>query len=218
LQSDKLQFEMQANKKSYSVNLNVPLMQQEMAVDQSEHTVEIENKGNKKIYARIILTGQPPVGEELAEQMNLGLSVNYKDANGNPVSPANLEQGQDIYAIVTVRNIGQKADYTNLALTQVFPSGWEIIHSRLDGFQQGSNDYAAPEYEDIRDDRVYSYFDLKAKQSKTFRYKLNAAYLGRFYLPAVQVEAMYDHEVRASVKGKWVTVIKPGEQTAGIMK
>ena len=38
---------------------------------------------------------------------------------------------------------------------------------------------------------------------------LNAAYLGRFYLPTVYCEAMYDNEINASQAGKWVEVVSP---------
>ena len=40
---------------------------------------------------------------------------------------------------------------------------------------------------------------------------LNAAYQGRFYLPAVSCEAMYDNSIFARVPGQWVEVVKPGE-------
>ncbi len=61
-------------------------------------------------------------------------------------------------------------------------------------------------YQDIRDDRVYTYFDLGANQSKTFRVQLNASYAGEFYLPAVVSYAMYDESISARVPGEWVEV------------
>ena len=73
----------------------------------------------------------------------------------------------------------------------MFPSGWEIRNLRLDNMES-SRVKSQPEYQDIRDDRVYTYFDLKAGETKTVEMLLNASYLGRFYLPPVGVEAMYD--------------------------
>ncbi|HWB62941.1 MAG TPA: hypothetical protein VG603_05465, partial [Chitinophagales bacterium] len=58
-------------------------------------------------------------------------------------------------------------------------------------------------------DRVYTYFDLKPNESKTFRIYLNASYLGDYYLPAVQAEAMYDASILAREAGKWITVSEP---------
>ena len=37
--------------------------------------------------------------------------------------------------------------------------------------------------------------------------RLNAAYLGRYYLPSVSVEAMYDATKNARSKGQWVQVV-----------
>ena len=53
-------------------------------------------------------------------------------------------------------------------------------------------------------------FELKAGENKTFKTLLNATYLGKYYLPAVSVEAMYNASQHARVKGQWVEVTKPG--------
>ena len=59
---------------------------------------------------------------------------------------------------------------------------------------------------DIRDDRVYYYFNINAGQSLTYYVQLNAAYPGKYYWPGVYCEAMYDHTISGGVAGKWVTV------------
>ncbi|MFN8396504.1 MAG: hypothetical protein U0176_17905 [Bacteroidia bacterium] len=46
---------------------------------------------------------------------------------------------------------------------------------------------------------------------KTFRILLNASYLGKFYLPTVYVEAMYDNSISARIPGEWVTVVEPSD-------
>ena len=61
-------------------------------------------------------------------------------------------------------------------------------------------------YRDIRDDRVLTYFNLGAGQSKTFRVRLQAAYRGKYYLPAVSCQAMYAPEEEARNSGTWVSV------------
>lgn len=90
-----------------------------------------------------------------------------------------------------------------MALTQIFPSGWEIINTRLDGTDV--NDSAVT-YKDIRDDRVMHYFDLKPKQKAEFTVLLNAAYEGAYYMPMTHVEAMYDNTIYGTKSGKWVQV------------
>ncbi|MBL4570535.1 MAG: hypothetical protein JKY21_05210, partial [Alcanivorax sp.] len=65
-------------------------------------------------------------------------------------------------------------------------------------------------YQDLRDDRVMHYFDLKpgSKNALTLSVDLNASFAGRFYLPAWTVEAMYDARRQARSKGQWVEVKK----------
>ena len=47
-------------------------------------------------------------------------------------------------------------------------------------------------YEIDLDDRVFTYFDLPLRGSLEVRLRLRASYCGRFTLPAVKCEAMYD--------------------------
>ncbi|HEY0978556.1 MAG TPA: hypothetical protein VGE21_13875, partial [Flavobacteriales bacterium] len=119
------------------------------------------------------------------------------------------EQGTDFQAVVTVQNPGLNGYYAQLALTQVFPSGWEIRNSRLEGTESAQrNSYFT--YQDIRDDRVHTYFDLSSGMQVTYRVLLNAAYTGRYYLPATQCSAMYDNTINARNTGQWVNVVRPG--------
>jgi uncharacterized protein YfaS (alpha-2-macroglobulin family) len=57
---------------------------------------------------------------------------------------------------------------------------------------------------------VLQYFSLRAGDSITFHTRLNAAYLGRYYLPGLASESMYDDSVHARLKGQWVQVV-PGK-------
>jgi uncharacterized protein YfaS (alpha-2-macroglobulin family) len=64
------------------------------------------------------------------------------------------------------------------------------------------------DYQDIRDDRVLTYFTLKKGQRLSVKTKLIATYQGKFYLPGVVCEAMYNGNIQARKKGKWVNVTK----------
>ena len=90
-------------------------------------------------------------------------------------------------------------------MTQIFPSGWEIFNERL--FSTNSN-ASNLNYQDVRDDRVMSYFNLRDGYSTSIRVRLQAAYCGRFYLPAAICEAMYKPEEQARTKGYWVEVVQ----------
>jgi uncharacterized protein YfaS (alpha-2-macroglobulin family) len=122
-----------------------------------------------------------------------------------------VAQGEDLVAVVSVSHTGVLPDVQQLALTQVFPSGWEIRNIRMEGTDLSATGWQ-PSYQDLRDDRVQSYFDLPRGKSVTLRVPLNAAFTGRFYLPGINVEAMYDHTIRSRTKGQWVEVVPPGSK------
>jgi uncharacterized protein YfaS (alpha-2-macroglobulin family) len=176
---------------------------------QKQLDLTISNKGKGVLFVRLITAGEPLTGEEKSYADNLKLEVVYKTINGSPINVQQLDQGTDFVAEVTVSNPGVKGDYYELALSQIFPSGWEIRNTRMDIGENQEN--SAFNYQDIRDDRVYTYFDLKRNASKTFKIILHAAYIGEYYLPPVRCEAMYDQSIQALKKGEWVSVKKPGK-------
>jgi uncharacterized protein YfaS (alpha-2-macroglobulin family) len=92
-------------------------------------------------------------------------------------------------------------------LSQIFPSGWEINNLRLNDDESIAKTDRG-DYQDIRDDRVYTYFDLAPGKARTFNTILTASYAGSYYLPAVSCEAMYDHSIYARKKGQLVEVVK----------
>ena len=179
-------------------------------------SIELENRGEGLMYARVVITGTPVKGEETSAENNLKISVRYTNMSGEEIDVSKLEQGTDFMAEVSITNPNSHEYVNDLALTQIFPSGWEIHNTRMD---EGPNVHEAdvPEYQDIRDDRVYTYFNLSrytnynSNYTKKFRIILNAAYLGEYYLPAVVAESMYDNRINANVAGQWVKVVKPGE-------
>jgi alpha-2-macroglobulin len=173
--------------------------------------VTMKNAGRSTLFAKVIIEGVPLVGDKSAAAKDLQMEVHYKDMKGKEITPEKLQQGTDFLAEVTITNPGTKGFLKEMALNQIFPSGWEIHNARMDE-SGGSN---AARYQDIRDDRVYSYYDLPSGSSKKFVLQLNATYLGKFYLPTVYSEAMYDNTVNARVPGRWVEVVKEMGVVAG---
>jgi len=166
----------------------------------AEQSVRLVNRGKGKIYARLTAFTQPLEDTLRSVEGSLRLSVSYLDAAGKPLDVRSMKQGTEFTAMVTVRNPVERP-FTNLSLTQIFPSGWEIYNDRLTGAVAETFDYR-----DIRDDRVLTYFNLGAGESATFRIRLQAAYRGRFYLPAVSCQAMYEPREQARTGGMWVEI------------
>ncbi|WP_025665823.1 alpha-2-macroglobulin family protein [Aquimarina megaterium] len=165
----------------------------------------LKNNKDNTIFVQIATSGILPVGQEKVIQSKFKAIVDYKTKDGNIINPILLTQGTDFVAEVTITNTtGSKVK--DIALTEIFPSGWEIVNTRFTDF--GSFKANAVTHTDIRDDRVNFYFDLKPNESKTMTILLNASYLGKYYLPGIQCEAMYDNSYLVRSKGKWVEVVK----------
>ncbi len=187
------------------------IMQHQLPIpaDAQKGELQLVNKGSGIMYARLMLKGMPAPGMETESSTGLVLSVEYQDREEDSIDPTSLVQGTDFTAVVTVKTAPGRGPYQNIALTNIFPSGWEIRNMRMEGIDRKP---AGFDYQDIRDDRVYTYFSLQKDESKQFKVQLNAAYLGSFYLPQTYVEAMYDASINARIKGKWVEVKEPGRE------
>lgn len=192
-----------------TVNTTFPVAKIDIPVgDISPIDINIKNNGKAPIYVNTIIKGAPITGKAKDVSSSLAMDVSYFNMDNKPISVNWLTQGTDFYVDVTIRNTDALSELNELALTTVFPSGWEIINNRLNDTGIATEGVTIPEYQDIRDDRVFTYFDLPIGGKAKFRVYLSAAYLGRFYLPAVAVNAMYDDNIFARKGGKWIEVVK----------
>lgn len=189
--------------KTNTVKSAKSLANRELDIDAQTTSVSVTNNGQNSIFIHTATTGKLPVGNEKAVKSKLAALVSYTDSNGNAIDMSNIAQGTEIKAQVTITNT--TGLYVNdIALTQILPSGWEIVNTRFTEYGDNTNNKA--EYTDIRDDRVNYYFSLQANKSITFETVMNASYLGNYYLPGIQCEAMYDHEYMVRNKGEWIEI------------
>lgn len=203
-----LKFTYSFDGKETSASTKLTLAQVDLNTEAAkQNSLKVVNESKGPLFVRVITQGTPARGNETEASNNLDISVAYMDMDGNALDPTTLEQGTQFIASVSVSNPGLRGAYKNLAINQVFPSGWEINNLRLDEAENRLNG-DKPTYQDIRDDRVYTYFDLNSSQRKTFRVLLTATYGGTYYLPGVNVEAMYDKNIYARTKGQEVQVVR----------
>ena len=190
--------------------INTPQVFHQVNLKPSENlTVEIANQGQAKVFVRMTALTQPldasnfPSDEQTGESP-LRLTASYKDVNGNPMDIKSLKQGQEFTAEVSVQNNNEQ-DFSDLALVQIFPSGWEIFNERMMHVNSSAGE-ASFSYRDIRDDRILTYFNLGAGQSKSFSVRLQAAYRGTFFHPSISCQAMYAPGEQARTPAAWVKV------------
>jgi len=206
-QKGEMKFKYIYNGKEISASTGLSVAQVNLPIDAKASGLNLTNESKGILFVRVITEGIPARGQEESASSNLTMEVSYTDTDGNSIDPSQVEQGKEFVAIVSKSNPGLRGVYKNLALKQIFPSGWEINNLRLEG-SEGRLIMDKPTYQDIRDDRVYTYFDLNANSRKTFKVLLTASYVGTFYLPAVSCEAMYDHSIYSRAKGQVVSVVK----------
>lgn len=185
-----------------TIDSHLPIVQRMLISGKSkEGILDINNNNTYELFLRIIMEGIPEIGKEKSAQNNLKISVDYTNLKGKKINPLKLNQGDDIIANVSVTNTGKTGKYEGVALTHSVPSGWEIHNTRISDAE--INMEKIYDYQDIRDDRIYTYFSLKQNETKAFTVLLNAGYLGKYYIPMIHAETMYNPAINARVAGKW---------------
>jgi hypothetical protein len=178
----------------------------------ASRNVSITNSSKDPLFIRLTGTGRPLEGSKVATSQNLGLKVNYLDLQGKPISPDKLPQGRDFVVQLVVTNPGTFASSLDeLAVTYLFPAGWELANQRMETFSDRfKNSYVR--YLDIRDDRLNAFFGMD-RGTWTYNLLMTATYAGRYWLPDVSAEAMYVNTVAARTPGRWVEVMPAADKS-----
>lgn len=193
-----------------NINVNSASVVSQTKVDwqNGKANIQLKNNGDNVLFVRVINEGKPYVTQAVTITNNpniLQVNAVYTDTKGNALDIAKLKQGTDFVAKVTIKNSGSRGAYNQMALSQIFPSGWEILNTRLYN-SEGAFKSSLSDYMDIKDDRVYHYFNIKQGETLTYYVQLNAAYIGKYYFAGTYCEAMYDHTISGGTNGKWVEV------------
>lgn len=190
LSNENISASVKVNDKEYSLNTNMSSSGFSFIPKLGSNILEIKNNGNQKLIVNVF-TKTSVVEYDTEEKGNfINMTVDYTDNKGNPVNLNKLSVGSDLLVHITVQN-PSKYRVTELALSYYLPSGWELVNDRL----TGNDNNAGAKHIDYRDDRVYLYFDLTPKSFKTFTLRANVTYEGKYMIPAIRCEDMYNNEI-----------------------
>lgn len=167
--------------------------------------INVVNNGGSEIYTTLVVTGQPLRDESKKEAQDLELKVEFLGDDGSTLDPKLIKKGTDFVVSYSIVHPGVRAGYENMALTAIFPSGWEILNQRMNENSTFNSGNTA-DYQDIRDDRVHLYFDIEKGGKRIFKFKMNATYEGKYWAAPAFCEAMYDSSIRAKNEGFWAIV------------
>lgn len=188
------------NGDSHAVNANIGSASVPFVPKKGGNEVKVKNNSGNKVMAMVYTKASYAEYERKESGAGLKMTVNYVGKDGSPINVASMTAGTDFNAIVKVVNTGIES-ISNMALSYYVPSGWEIVSDRLSDAMGGNVDHY-----DVRDDRVCYYFSIPAQQSVTFKLQLNATYKGKFTIPAVHCENMYDDQIYYVVPARNIEV------------
>jgi uncharacterized repeat protein (TIGR01451 family) len=130
------------------------------------------------------------------EPLQQGLDVyrEYRDKEGKAVETVVL--GNEIEVHIQIRALDNR-DHNNIAITDLLPGGFEVIS---DSVTATNMDYA-----DVREDRVV-FFGSADPAAKEIIYRIKATNIGRYTIPAILAESMYDAQVKAQGIAGTITI------------
>ncbi len=167
--------------------------------DNENHIVVVRNTGDGPLYVKALVEGDSIPGTETLKNTGLELNVSYYDESGIRINPSTLNVGDNFSIRVSVENLDTYYDVENIALTLPIPTGWEIFNERIASSTSASS--ATFDYQDLRDNAIYTYFSLDSSDDKTFNFSGTVTQEGGYSIPAVFVEAMYDDSYSAVYPG-----------------
>ncbi len=202
-QQSNFSFNYKFDGKKERIESSMPVYSVELPAEKDKE-LTVTNKADQTLFLNVETSAIPNPGQVVNKSEGLKLYVEYYDMDGKIIDSKQLPQGKDFYVRISVLKTAQRK-LRNLALTAIFPSGWEILNTRMVDVG-GGLESSASDFQDIRDDRVNLFFDLNHNESKTFYILLNAAYPGNYYRAPVSCKAMYDNSINATNGGGMVEV------------
>lgn len=161
-------------------------------------TGTLVNTGAQSFLVQISADGVPRKLESQSGAMKIRRA--YVDADGKEVTRA--KHGQLLTVTLTIESTG-KID--NLALVDLLPGGLEIEDPRLatrsaalPPLTHDHTELLLPEFMERRDDRFLLFGSMIANGTGSARYVVRAVSRGKFVIPPLRAEAMYDPDVAAT--------------------
>ncbi|MCP4696976.1 MAG: hypothetical protein GY862_09020, partial [Gammaproteobacteria bacterium] len=177
-------------------------------------SVRIEVSGDGELNYAWEAAGVMQTPESLQQDQGVHIRRRFLDRKGNPLDLRNVQQGNLAVAEIKIKSLSGKLE--NVAITDLLPMGLEIgnfrlINSPVLAWMKAD---LAPEYLDIRDDRINIFVSL-SESEKTYYYLTRAVTAGEFKIPAIRAEAMYDPDI-FSESGSGTLKIIPRQRSTAI--
>lgn len=166
--------------------------------------------GDATVYWSVTTRGVPVPESLVPASQGLEVRRTFLDRSGAPADLSSLPQGALVIMKTELRSTGEGVE--NVVLQCLLPAGLEVENPRLDTTESAplaaDNELALTGHQDLRDDRVLFFTDLPKTGWYAGYTQLRAVTPGRYGLPPVQAEAMYDPAIMAADAPDSVTVTR----------
>ncbi|QGY38648.1 alpha-2-macroglobulin family protein [Pseudodesulfovibrio cashew] len=154
---------------------------------------------NATVYWSATTRGVPE--PETVKPVSNGLEIRrtFLDREGNPLKATSLRQGDLVIMKTELRATGTAVE--NVVAQLLLPAGLEVENQRLATTETAAfapkGERAISGHQDMRDDRILFFTDLRRTGWHAGYTQLRAVTPGSFALPPAQAEAMYDPAIMA---------------------
>ena len=187
--------------------------------------LRIENGTERRAWYVVTQTGFDRVPPATELKQGLEILREFTDTSGHAIGSVKLGEELDVHLKIRATEVDSVG---NIAIVDLLPGGFEPVlqpPSLPEDTAGGDNADAAPatpkwqspigtsastwapEYADVRDDRVLIY-GTATRDVKQFVYRIRATNAGTFSVPPAYGESMYDRTVQARSLGAKIEVVK----------
>jgi uncharacterized repeat protein (TIGR01451 family) len=159
------------------------------------NNVQIETKGNGRLYYYWQSEGISASGKYKEEDNYIKVRKRFYDRFGNPLTGNTFRQNELIIVGISLEN-AYTTEVDNIVITDLLPAGFEIENPRtkeIPGMDWIKN-MDEPTTLDVRDDRIHFFVDLRLYRPQMYYYAVRAVSPGIYKMGPVSADAMYNGE------------------------
>jgi len=154
--------------------------------------VRISNATGNAVYYGVSQAGFDAAAPTKATTAGIEAFREYTDLKGKPLAAAGI--GEEVQVHLKIRSVDPKNPVVkNVAVVDMLPSGFEIVMDNAGDTPLGSGSLAVDNVEP-REDRLL-FFCTAESSTKDFVYKIRSVNKGKFAVPPVLAESMYDRTI-----------------------
>jgi uncharacterized protein YfaS (alpha-2-macroglobulin family) len=170
----------------------------EIPIDKSDFgkKITVQNEGKSPVYIHQTDVFTDNTLKVNATSSRLTLKMEVYNVTRKKTGTDDVKLGDELKITLKITN-PSPFTLSNMALNLIVPSGLKLNNQRISrsGTEEGSNNEW---YQDFRDDRVQTFFELAGGKKVQHTFSVRAAFAGDFYWPSAHCENMYRGDVSAS--------------------